>query len=111
MTTQTPARRFRRWLVSVGLAAIIDGGFPAAAEAAGPWRAQVVDAETGQPLEGVAVIAVWQRGFSGTGSCHSGRRRWSPRTSHLSRRAGRCLGGRHQSGLRRCGESRRRAVG
>lgn len=32
-----------------------------AAEAAGPWRAQVVDAESGQPLPDVAVLAVWHR--------------------------------------------------
>ena len=31
------------------------------AEAAGPWRGQVVDAETGQPLEGVVVLAVWDK--------------------------------------------------
>ena len=29
--------------------------------AAGPWNAQVVDAETGQPLEGVVVLAYWVR--------------------------------------------------
>jgi hypothetical protein len=26
---------------------------------AGPWKGQVVDAETGQPIEGVVVVAVW----------------------------------------------------
>jgi hypothetical protein len=31
------------------------------ADAAGPWRGQVVDAETGQPLEGVVVLAVWDK--------------------------------------------------
>jgi hypothetical protein len=31
------------------------------AGAAGPWRGQVVDAETGQPLEGVVVLAVWDK--------------------------------------------------
>lgn len=34
-------------------------GSPALAEAAGPWKAQVVDAETEKPLEGVVVLAVW----------------------------------------------------
>lgn len=29
------------------------------AEAAGPWRGQIVDAETGRPLEGVVVLAYW----------------------------------------------------
>ena len=31
-----------------------------AAHAAGPWRGQIVDAETGQPLEGVVVVAAWE---------------------------------------------------
>jgi hypothetical protein len=30
------------------------------AHAAGPWRAQIVDAATGQPLEGVIVVAIWK---------------------------------------------------
>jgi hypothetical protein len=30
-------------------------------EAAGPWRGQVVDLETGQPLAGVVVVAVWEK--------------------------------------------------
>ncbi len=47
-----------RWL-----AALLWLALPTLAQAAGPWRAQVVDAETGQPLEGVAVIGVWQRRF------------------------------------------------
>jgi hypothetical protein len=34
-------------------------GVAGSAEAAGPWRAQIVDAETGQPLEGVVVVASW----------------------------------------------------
>lgn len=32
---------------------------PACGNAAGPWKAQVVDAETGEPLEGVVVLVVW----------------------------------------------------
>jgi hypothetical protein len=67
MTTSTPITRSRRWLVSLGLARSSAGGLPIAAEAAGPWRAQVVDAETGQPLEGVAVIRVWNRRLIGHG--------------------------------------------
>jgi hypothetical protein len=27
----------------------------------GPWRAQIVDAENGQPLEGVIVLALWDK--------------------------------------------------
>lgn len=34
---------------------------PRVATAAGPWKAQVVDAETKQPLEGVVVLAMWTR--------------------------------------------------
>ncbi len=34
---------------------------PRVATAAGPWKAQIVDAETKQPLEGVVVLAVWTR--------------------------------------------------
>ena len=34
---------------------------PATGEAAGPWQAQVIDAETGQPLPEVAVIGLWHR--------------------------------------------------
>jgi hypothetical protein len=30
-------------------------------EAAGPWRGQVVDAETNQPLAGVVVLAIWDK--------------------------------------------------
>jgi hypothetical protein len=31
------------------------------AEAEGPWRAQVIDAETGAPLQGVVVVAIWTK--------------------------------------------------
>ena len=34
---------------------------PGTAEAAGPWRARVVDAENGAPIEGVVVLAIWRR--------------------------------------------------
>lgn len=40
------------WTVSCGV-------WPSATEAAGPWKAQIVDAETGKPLEGVVVLAYW----------------------------------------------------
>jgi hypothetical protein len=43
----------------LGLALLILGTRPAGA--AGPWRGQVVDAETGRPLEGVIVVAVWDK--------------------------------------------------
>jgi len=42
---------------------------PGGASAAGPWRATVVDAETGQPMEGVVVVAAfikYTKSFAGT---------------------------------------------
>lgn len=47
----------RLWILPTLFLALSSAVWPA--EAAGPWRAQVVDAETGQPLEGVVVLAVW----------------------------------------------------
>ena len=49
---------------------VLVGGLlgPGAAGAAGPWKAQVVDAETGQPIEGVVVLMYWIKytaGFAG----------------------------------------------
>ena len=35
------------------------GLWPKPVLAAGPWKAQVVDAETGKPLDGVVVLAYW----------------------------------------------------
>jgi len=35
--------------------------FAPEARAGGPWRARVVDAETGQPVAGVVVLAYWTR--------------------------------------------------
>ncbi len=35
----------------------------------GPWRAQVVDAETGHPLEGVVVLFWWRRCYLGDAHC------------------------------------------
>ena len=40
---------------------ILQPGVVPSAEAAGPWRAQVVDAATKHPLEGVVVLAWWTR--------------------------------------------------
>ena len=47
----------RLWILAALFLALGSGVWPA--EAAGPWRARVVDAETGQPLEGVVVLAAW----------------------------------------------------
>ena len=55
------------------LAAVLWLGVPTASEAAGPWRGQVVDAETGQPLADVAVIGVWHRRVTGHPALFLGR--------------------------------------
>ena len=34
------------------------------ATAAGPWKGQIVDKETGKPLEGVVVLAAWYKAYS-----------------------------------------------
>jgi hypothetical protein len=36
--------------------------------AAGPWRGKVIDADTKQPIEGAAVVAVWQKEWAGLGA-------------------------------------------
>jgi len=41
------------------VASLVAWSEPAAA--AGPWRGQVIDAETGKPLEGVVVLAQWDK--------------------------------------------------
>jgi hypothetical protein len=33
--------------------------------AKGPWKGKVIDAETKQPIEGAAVVAVWEREYAG----------------------------------------------
>ena len=40
---------------------VLQPGVVPSSEAAGPWQAQVVSAETKQPLEGVVVLAWWTR--------------------------------------------------
>jgi hypothetical protein len=47
-------------LTGLALLILLLGGRPVA-EAAGPWQAQVVSADTKQPLEGVVVLAWWTR--------------------------------------------------
>jgi hypothetical protein len=53
--------RTAAFLLACLLAALAPATGPDDAHAAGPWRGQVVDAETGQPIEGVVVVAVWER--------------------------------------------------
>ena len=51
-----------RYVVLGALVVVTLGvGLLTGAEAAGPWQAQVVSAETKQPLEGVVVLAWWTR--------------------------------------------------
>lgn len=46
--------------------------WPLRSEAAGPWKAQIVDAETGKPLERVVVLAVWYRRYTSAGGWAGG---------------------------------------
>ena len=48
------------WL-GVGVAVLVAFAGPGGAAAAGPWRATIVDAETGKPLEGVVVVAAFAK--------------------------------------------------
>jgi len=36
--------------------------------AAGPWKGRVIDSETKQPIEGAAVVAVWEKEWAGLGA-------------------------------------------
>jgi hypothetical protein len=46
------------------------GAFMPLSEAAGSWKGQIVDKETGKPLEGVVVLAVWRKcGFIVMNGC------------------------------------------
>src|SRR5688572_10290430 len=38
--------------------------FPALSESAGPWKGQVVDKETGKPLERVVVLTRWEKRYT-----------------------------------------------
>lgn len=42
-------------------ALLVAAALPVSAGAAGPWSAVVLDAHTGAPLEGVVVVATWNR--------------------------------------------------
>jgi len=46
---------------------------PQPADAAGPWHGQVIDAETGKPLEGVVVLATWWKHFASVGGWSNGK--------------------------------------
>ena len=38
--------------------------FPVMSESAGPWKGQLVDKETGKPLEGAVVLARWEKRYA-----------------------------------------------
>jgi len=40
--------------------------------AAGPWKGKVVDAQTKQPIEGAAVVAVWSKSYRGPAGLSTG---------------------------------------
>lgn len=50
------ARQLLIRLVLGALVSVLAGG---AAEAAGPWKGQIVDRDTGQPIPGAVVLAIW----------------------------------------------------
>jgi hypothetical protein len=55
-----------RWWAMPLLVALVLGSLGAieGATAAGPWKGQIVDKETGKPLEGVVVLATWYKAHS-----------------------------------------------
>lgn len=54
-------RSLRAFVVMLLMASVC---FPAVSESAGPWKGQVVDKETGKPLEGVVVLARWEKRYT-----------------------------------------------
>ena len=58
-----PPLRKRYWLTAVVVLVVVValGWWFRPLPLSGPWRAQIVDAETGQPIEGVIVLAVWDK--------------------------------------------------
>lgn len=62
----------RGTLLLFGIAIWVGVMWPNEAVATGPWKAQVVDAETGQPLEGVVVLAYWIKYTSSFGGWGGG---------------------------------------
>jgi hypothetical protein len=60
--------RTRWWLGLLVVVSVVGSLWviePATAE--GPWKGQVVDKETGKPLEGVVVLAAWYKAYSTQG--------------------------------------------
>ena len=61
-----------QFVLVIIFSALMFGGLSGQANVAGPWKAQIVDAETGKPVEGVVVLAVWYRRYTSPG----GSSRW-----------------------------------
>ncbi len=59
-------------LLLMGICALGALTVPTFGEAAGPWKAQVVDQGTKKPLEGVVVLAVWYRRYASVGGWAGG---------------------------------------
>lgn len=51
--------RIRRSLIVLVLLGLGELGAACPAHADGPWKGQIVDAETGTPLEGMVILAYW----------------------------------------------------
>jgi hypothetical protein len=49
----------RKLLIRGVLAALLVSLLAGGAEGAGPWKGQIVDRETGQPIAGAVVLAIW----------------------------------------------------
>jgi hypothetical protein len=51
----------RAFVVTLLIASVC---FPVMSESAGPWKGQLVDKETGRPLEGAVVLARWEKRYA-----------------------------------------------
>jgi hypothetical protein len=65
--------RPRAWGPVVLVLSIVAAPLVPPVEGAGPWRARIVDAATGQPLAGVVVVAYWTKYTATPGGWGSGR--------------------------------------
>jgi hypothetical protein len=60
------------WTVTLFVFVLGSLGVIEHATAAGPWKGQIVDKETGKPLEGVIVLATWYKAYSTPGGWGGG---------------------------------------
>jgi len=67
-TRKFPQRLTRWWAVVLLVVLTLSClGMTEHAIAAGPWKGQIVDKETGKPLDGVVVLATWYKAYSTPG--------------------------------------------